>query len=98
MVSEESKKYLDAYQKKFNKEPAAVGVLGYDAYLVILDAIKRANSTDPVKIRDEIAKTKNFPGAAGNITIDADRNAVKDAVIKKVENGAFKYLDTVKAN
>ena len=94
-LNSESEKYLAEYQKKYNKEPSAVGVLGYDAYLVILDAIKRANSTDPVKIRDEIAKTTNFMGAAGTITIDENRNAVKNAVIKTVVNGQFKYLDTI---
>ncbi|WP_297426977.1 ABC transporter substrate-binding protein [Clostridium sp.] len=97
-LTEESKKFLDAYRQEYNKEPAAVSALSYDAYLVILDAIKRANSTDPEKIRDAIAQTKNFPGAAGVITIDENNNAVKDAVLKVVKNGKFTYLDTVKAN
>lgn len=97
-ITEESKKFLDAYRKQYKKEPAAVTALSYDAYLVILDAIKRANSTDPVKIRDQIAKTKNFPGAAGVITIDENNNAVKDAVLKVVKNGKFTYLDTIKAS
>ncbi|WP_234123034.1 ABC transporter substrate-binding protein [Clostridium hydrogenum] len=97
-ITEESKKFLDAYRKQYKEEPAAVTALAYDAYLVILDAIKRAHSTDPVKIRDQIAKTKNFPGAAGVITIDEDNNAVKDAVLKVVKNGKFTYLQTIKAN
>lgn len=97
-ITEESKKFLDAYRKQYKKEPAAVTALSYDAYLVVLDAIKRANSTDPVKIRNEIAKTKNFPGAAGVITIDENNNAVKDAVLKVVKNGKFTYLDTIKAS
>jgi len=63
---------------------------------LILDAIKRAGSTDKVKIRDEIAKTKNFEGAAGFITLDANGDAVKDAVIKVVKGGKFTYLDTIK--
>ena len=54
---------------------------------MILDSIKRADSIDPVKIRDEIAKTADFPGAAGSITINDERNAVKDAVIKVVKDG-----------
>lgn len=95
-ITSESKTFLDAYRKEFNKEPAAVSALSYDAYLVILDAIKRANSADPVKIRDEIAKTKNFPGAAGVITIDENNNAVKDAVLKVIKDGKFTYLDTIK--
>jgi len=88
--------FLKEFRAKFNKEPAAVAALGFDAYLVILDAIKRANSTDPVKIRDEIARTTNFEGAAGSISINAERNAEKDAVIKVVKDGKFQYLTTVK--
>lgn len=88
--------FLKEFRAKYNKEPAAVAALGFDAYLVILDSIKRANSVDPVKIRDEIAKTTNFEGAAGSITIDADRNAEKDAVIKIVKDGKFQYLTTVR--
>lgn len=95
-ITSESKTFLDAYRKEYNKEPAAVSALSYDAYLVILDAIKRSNSTDSVKIRDEIAKTKNFPGAAGVITIDENNNAVKDAVLKVIKDGKFAYLDTIK--
>ncbi|WP_315071176.1 ABC transporter substrate-binding protein [uncultured Clostridium sp.] len=97
-ITEESKIFLDAYRKEYNKEPAAATALGYDAYILILDAIKRADSADPVKIRDEIAKTKNFPGAAGVITIDENNNAVKDAVLKVVKDGKFTYLDTIKAD
>ncbi len=94
-ITSESQKFLDEYRKLYNKEPAAVTALGYDAYILILDAIKRANSTDTVKIREELAKTENFPGAAGMITLDADRNAVKNAVIKQVKGGKFTYLDTI---
>ncbi len=94
-ITQESKKFLDAYRAEFKQEPAAVTALGYDAYIVILDAIKRAKSTDGPKVRDAIAATKNFAGAAGMITLDENRNAVKDAVIKVVKNGKFTYLDTI---
>lgn len=94
-ITSESQKFLDEYRKANKKEPAAVTALGYDAYILILDAIKRANSTDSVKIREELAKTKDFPGAAGIITLDAERNAVKNAVIKQVKDGKFTYLDTI---
>jgi branched-chain amino acid transport system substrate-binding protein len=97
-MTPETTKFLDEYKKANpDKQPAAVTALGYDAYNLILDAIKRANSTDPVKIREALAVTKDFPGAAGPITLDANGDAVKDAVIKTVKNGKFTYLDTVKA-
>jgi branched-chain amino acid transport system substrate-binding protein len=94
-ITEESKKFLDAYRKEYNKEPAAVTALSYDAYILALDAIKRANSSDSVKIKDAIAKTKDFPGAAGMITLDENGDAVKNAVIKVVKGGKFTYLDTI---
>lgn len=94
-ITDESRKFLDEYRKQYQKEPAAVTALGYDAYILILDAIKRANSTDREKIREELAKTENFPGAAGIITLDEDGNAIKNAVIKQVKGGKFTYLDTI---
>lgn len=95
-INAESEKFLKAFDENYKgTEPSAVSALGYDAYRVILDAIKRANSTDPQKVRDQLEKTKNFMGAAGNITFDQDRNAVKNAVIKQVQGGQFKYLTTI---
>lgn len=94
-ITEESDVFLKAYRDKYQKEPASVTALGYDAYLVIRAAIEKANSADPVAIRDEIAKTADFMGAAGIITLDENGDAVKNAVIKKVEGGKFVYLDTI---
>jgi len=94
-ITEESQIFLDAYRAKYDKEPAAVTALGYDAYLVVLAAIERAGSLDTEAIRDEIAKTTEFPGAAGMITLDENGDAVKNAVIKVVKDGEFVYSDTV---
>lgn len=94
-VTEMSKTFLADYKAKYNKDANAFAALGYDAYMVIIDAITRANSADPVAIRDAIAETKDFVGATGNITLDENGDAVKSAVINKVENGKFVYLTTV---
>ena len=64
-------------------------------YMVIIEAIEKAGSADPVAIRDKIAETANFIGATGIITLDENGDAVKSAVINKVENGEFVYLTTV---
>lgn len=94
-ITKESEVFLNAYREKYGKEPAAVTALGYDAYILILDAIERAGSADPVKIREEIAKTTDFEGAAGMITLDENGDAVKSAVIKVVKDGEFVYMDTI---
>lgn len=94
-VTDLSKKFMDAYKEKYNKEPNTFAALGFDDYLVILDSIKRANSSDSQKIRDAIAQTKDFEGATGYITLDENGDAVKSAIIKKVKDGKFSYLDTI---
>ena len=60
------------------------------------DAIKRANSAEPEKIREALTQTKDLEGSAGSITINAERNADKDAVFKTVKDGKFVFLTTVK--
>lgn len=90
-----SKVFVDSYQKKYGKLPSGTAVLGFDGYLLAIDAIKRADSLDPVKIRDAVAVTKGFAGAAGYITLDANGDPIKSAVIKEVKNGKFVYKTTI---
>ena len=87
--------FVQKYQRKYNGLPDCMAALGYDSAMILADAIKRAGSTDPAKIRDAIAATKDFPGVTGRITIDADRNASKSAVIVTIKNGQFKYVETI---
>ncbi|PNR94833.1 ABC transporter substrate-binding protein [Petrotoga sp. 9PWA.NaAc.5.4] len=95
-LSPATKPFVEAYQKEYGRRADAFGALAYDAYMVIVDAIERAQSTDPVKIRDEIAKTKDFPGVAGTITYpDGSGNPIKPAVINTVQNGEFVFRTVV---
>ena len=87
--------FVTKFRERFNETPDAMAALGYDSARVLADAIRRAGSTDPDKIRDAIAATKDFPGATGKTTIDENRNASKPAVIITVEDGQFKYLQTI---
>ncbi|MDK2835807.1 MAG: branched-chain amino acid transport system substrate-binding protein [Thermosediminibacterales bacterium] len=95
-VTDMSKTFLDAYKKKYEgKDANAFAALGFDAYLVILDAIQRAGSAEPQAIRDALAQTKNFEGATGIITLDENGDANKSAVIKQVKDGKFTFVDVV---
>ncbi len=94
-VTPASKTFVDLYKAKFDKDPNAFAALGYDAYMLMLDAITRAGSTDGKAIRDQIAATKNFEGVTGYISIDENHDAVKDAVIKTVKDGKFVFVTTV---
>lgn len=93
--TEEAKKFLKAYTDEYKTEPSALTAMAYDSYLIAIDAIKRANSTDPQKIRDAIAQTKDLEAVTGKTTLDKNGDAIKAAVIKEVKEGKFKYLDFV---
>jgi branched-chain amino acid transport system substrate-binding protein len=89
--------FVAAYKKRFGgKTPDVMAALGYDATLIMVDAIKRAGSTDRAKIRDAIAATKNFEGVTGNITLDKNRDAIKSAVILQVKGNSANYVTTIK--
>jgi branched-chain amino acid transport system substrate-binding protein len=96
VATENSKKFVANYSKKFNgKLPDAMAALGYDSAVILADAMKRAGSTDGQKVRDALAATKDFDGVTGKTTINAQRDATKSAVILQVKGGQFHYVETV---
>jgi branched-chain amino acid transport system substrate-binding protein len=94
--TELSTKFVEDYKKRWNgKTPDALAACGYDSALVLADAMKRAGSTDPQKLRDAIAATKDLPAVTSRITINESRDAKKSAVILQIKNGKYQYLETV---
>jgi branched-chain amino acid transport system substrate-binding protein len=88
--------FVKKFKARWNNEtPDAFASLGYDAAYVLVDAIKRAGTTEGPKLRDAIAATKNFSGASGITTIDKDRNATKGATIIAIKNGKLEFNKTV---
>jgi len=88
--------FVTAYKAKFSgREPDAMAALGYDVARIFADAVKRAGDTDPARLRDAIAGTKDFAGVTGTITLDEKRNATKPAVVLEVKGKAFKFVETV---
>ena len=93
--TEEAQVFLKAYVDEYKAEPSALSALGYDAYLIAINGIKNANSTDPQKVRDAIAATKDMEAVTGKTTLDENGDAIKAAVIKTVKDAKFTYLDFV---
>ncbi|MBI4238100.1 MAG: ABC transporter substrate-binding protein [Deltaproteobacteria bacterium] len=83
--------FITTYQARFGQIPDAIAALSYDAAHLLFDATQRAGKVDSTKIRDALAATKGFPGVAGAITIDRERNAEKPIVIIKIAHGAFVF-------
>jgi branched-chain amino acid transport system substrate-binding protein len=88
-------KFIATYKEAYGQEPDAMAALGYDAMRVAAEAFGRAKDLTGPSVRDAIAATKDFDGVTGKITLDADRNAVKPAVVLKVEDGKSIYQTTI---
>src|SRR5438067_576870 len=87
--------FVKNYQAKFHAVPDGMAPLGYDAMMILGQAINTAGSTDGTKVRDALASVKNYPGVTGNITIKEKRNATKSAVVIQVQNNHKKYVPKV---
>ena len=83
-----------------NDVVAAVSALGYDAYMTLVEALKKVDpaNVNSVAIRDAL-KTVSFTGVTGSISFDENGDAKKDtAFIKEMADGAFKFLGTQKTD
>ena len=93
---EKSKAFVEAYTKEYGQKPDALAVLGYDAARVLIDAITRANSTEPAKIQAALTETKDFAAISGDTTLNATHDAVKNAVVIEMKNGKQEFKASVK--
>jgi branched-chain amino acid transport system substrate-binding protein len=89
------KTFVENYKKEYNQTPDAFAALAYDATMMVIKAMERANSADPVKIKDELAKTKDFAAVSGKISLNETHDAVKSAVIIEMKDGKQTFKEKV---
>jgi branched-chain amino acid transport system substrate-binding protein len=80
-------KFVNDYRSRYGTLPDALAATGYDAALIMFDAIRRAGSLEGPAIRDALAATKDFPGVTGVVTFNEQRNAVKPIMVIRIEPG-----------
>lgn len=84
--------FVEEYKQRYgNLLPDAHAALAYDASKLLAEAIRRAGTTESSALRAALAETKDFPGVTGTININAERNAVKPAVVLKLLDTKFIY-------
>ncbi len=89
----ESKRFVQQYQKQFELDESAGS--GYEAVMLLADAIRRAGSTDRKAIRDALAATKSFKGVSGTFSIDAQGDPIKPVMVIKVEEGKSRFYKAI---
>ena len=97
-VSEESEKFIEAYKEKYgkDKEPPESVALGYDAYLIAIDAIDEADGDlSGKKLKEILAGANQFEGASGSITFNVDGDPIRTAYISTWKDGEMVSTYTV---
>ena len=95
-MSEMAKTFTENWKVQFpDKDPNANSAIGYDSYMLLVDAIERAGSTDPEAITKALAETKDWEGVTGSTTINETHDAVKPVGFKMVKEGKQVYVGSV---
>lgn len=87
--------FIKRFKETYNETPDGLAALGYDAGKILFEAAERSKDLSGDAIRAELAKTKDFAGVTGKISIDAQRNANKPAVVVKVDGSTNRYVTTI---
>ncbi|MTV48378.1 ABC transporter substrate-binding protein [Heliobacillus mobilis] len=89
--------FVNAYRARYNQTPDTLAALGYDSLKIIADAIKRANSDDPITIKDAIASTRDFRGITGKLSFNEYHNPSKEIVSIEFKDGKQSFNSKITA-
>jgi branched-chain amino acid transport system substrate-binding protein len=91
-----SRGFVRAYRLRYGATPNGLAALTYDAVRLVADAVARAGTTERSALRRALSETKGFPGVTGLTTINARRDADKDAAIITVRDGRLEFVETIR--
>ena len=89
------RKFIEAYKAEYKEEPSSMAALGYDAAMIVIDAIKRANTTDAAKVKEAMEQTKNLQVSTGIVTMDSNHNPIKSAVVIEMKDGKQTFKEKI---
>jgi branched-chain amino acid transport system substrate-binding protein len=84
------KEFYENYKKKYNAEPEAYAVYGYEATRVVLEGVKRAGKKDRAAITDAITNLRDFDGVLGKWSFDQNGDtSLKVMAVEEIKDGKF---------
>jgi branched-chain amino acid transport system substrate-binding protein len=84
------REFYENYKKKFNAEPEAYAVYGYEAGRVVLEGIKRAGKKDRAAITEAITGLRDFDGVLGKWSFDQNGDtSLKVMMVETIKDGKF---------
>jgi branched-chain amino acid transport system substrate-binding protein len=85
--------FIESFMEKYGEAPDIFAGHAYDAFLIVVDALKRIDGEPtPAKLRDAIEQTNGLVGVGGTFTYSPkDHNGLTESelVLYRVENGAW---------
>ena len=84
--------FLKKYKELYGTEASQFAVLGYDAMMMLAQAINEAGSTDSAAITKALAEI-DFTGLTGHMVFDEKRNPIKSAAITQIQDGAYQFVE-----
>ncbi len=95
-MSPEAKKFTESWKKTYpNKDPNVNAALGYNCYLMFMDAFKRAGKVDSEALTTALAATKNLPTPLGVLTLNETHDAEMPVGITEIKDGKSVYLGEI---
>jgi len=88
--------FTRAYVQRYKQAPHYAGWGVYEGVLAYADAVRRAGTTDPEKVRDALAKS-DFEGILGPMRFDANQQARTRMMFIVVEKGVASVKELVAA-
>ena len=86
--------FVQAFNKKYQKNPNSFAALGYDCVYLLKDAIVKAGSAEAAAVKVALEAT-NGDYVTGHLTFDANHNPVKSAVMLEIVKSDEGSLTTV---
>ncbi len=85
--TEEAEKFQIEYASKYGSDdvPSEYAAMGYDSYLLIINAIDTAASLDGADVRDALANISNLKGVTGTFSFDDKGNLVRTVTLSTID-------------
>jgi branched-chain amino acid transport system substrate-binding protein len=87
--------FIKRYKEKHGAVPDALAALGYDATMMLLRAIDSVKTPTQEEIVKFLGALKHYKGVTGDISFDKNGDAIKSAVINKLEKDRVRYVTTI---
>lgn len=87
--------FVKNFKAKYNEDADVMAALAYDATYMMAEAMKNAPEITSDNIRIALSQIKDFKGVTGSVTMNENRDAVKSAVVVKVDGTNYKFITSV---